>query len=96
MRRRSAEPFAESMEREPFRRAEDARLKPSGSRTAGLKISDRTVRRVFKPIVFLASLGPVASVITGATKPEQIQANAAASHWRLTDEELAEVTAIVT
>jgi aryl-alcohol dehydrogenase-like predicted oxidoreductase len=42
-------------------------------------------------IGWLASLDPVASVITGATKPEQIQSNAEAATWRLTGEELAEV-----
>ncbi len=55
---------------------------------------DRTLLEL--AIGWLASLRPVASVITGATKPEQIQANAAAAGWRLTDQELAEVTAIVT
>jgi len=34
---------------------------------------------------------PVASVIAGATKPEQVHANAKAASWRLTEEELAEV-----
>ena len=46
-------------------------------------------------IGWLASLAPVASVITGATKPEQIQSNAAATGWRLTDEELAEVARVI-
>jgi aryl-alcohol dehydrogenase-like predicted oxidoreductase len=46
-------------------------------------------------IGWLASLDPVASVITGATKPEQIVGNAEASTWRLTGEELAEVEALL-
>jgi len=37
----------------------------------------------------------VASVIAGATKPEQIQANAAAIHWQLTPEELTEIDRIL-
>jgi len=37
----------------------------------------------------------VASVIAGATSPEQVKANAATSEWRLTPEEVAEVTALV-
>jgi aryl-alcohol dehydrogenase-like predicted oxidoreductase len=37
----------------------------------------------------------VASVIAGATKPEQVKANAAASQWRLTGEELSEVESIL-
>ena len=45
-------------------------------------------------IGWLLSLEPVATVITGATTPEQIQANVAASTWRLTDDELAAVAAI--
>jgi aryl-alcohol dehydrogenase-like predicted oxidoreductase len=40
---------------------------------------------------WLASKPFVASVIAGATKPEQIEANVAAGEWRLTPEELAEV-----
>ncbi|MGH7549303.1 MAG: aldo/keto reductase [Gemmatimonadota bacterium] len=36
----------------------------------------------------------VASVIAGATSPTQVEANAAAVGWRLTEEELAEVDAI--
>ena len=45
-------------------------------------------------IGWLLSLGPVASVITGATKPEQIAANVAASTWRLSDEERAALAAL--
>lgn len=37
----------------------------------------------------------VSSVIAGATRPEQVRANAAAAEWRLTAEEVAEVTALV-
>lgn len=36
----------------------------------------------------------VASVIAGATKPEQVRANVAAASWELTDEDLAEVEEI--
>ncbi len=45
-------------------------------------------------ISWLASRPAVASVICGATKPEQVRANAGAASWRLVDEELAEVDAI--
>lgn len=38
---------------------------------------------------------PVASVIAGATKPEQARANAAAADWRLTSEDLAEIAAVI-
>jgi aryl-alcohol dehydrogenase-like predicted oxidoreductase len=37
----------------------------------------------------------VASVISGATKPEQVRSNADAASWSLTEEELAEIDAIV-
>ncbi len=37
----------------------------------------------------------VASVIAGATTPEQVDANAAAAAWRLSDDERAEVDAVL-
>jgi aryl-alcohol dehydrogenase-like predicted oxidoreductase len=40
---------------------------------------------------WLATHRPVASVIAGATRPEQVQANAAAAGWQLSDDELGEV-----
>ena len=43
----------------------------------------------------LASSPMVSSVIAGATRPEQVRANAAAADWELTPEELAEVNAIL-
>lgn len=44
---------------------------------------------------WLLSRPVVASVIAGATKPEQVAANVAAANWRLTDEELDAVDGIV-
>jgi aryl-alcohol dehydrogenase-like predicted oxidoreductase len=46
-------------------------------------------------IAWLASHSPVASVIAGATKPEQVRANVKAADWVLTDEDMAEIDAIV-
>lgn len=43
---------------------------------------------------WLAARPPVASVIAGATKPEQIDANIAAAGWRLSAEEMNEVNRI--
>lgn len=43
---------------------------------------------------WLAARPTVASVIAGATKPEQVEQNAAAVSWALSDEELAEVDRI--
>ena len=37
----------------------------------------------------------VASVIAGATKPEQVAANVAAAGWTLTDDDLAEIDALL-
>jgi aryl-alcohol dehydrogenase-like predicted oxidoreductase len=42
----------------------------------------------------LAAVSPVVSVIAGATKPEQVRANAAASAWEPTAAELAELRAL--
>jgi aryl-alcohol dehydrogenase-like predicted oxidoreductase len=44
---------------------------------------------------WLLSRGVVASVIAGATRPDQIQANAAAADWRLTPDDLREVDRIL-
>ena len=43
---------------------------------------------------WLASKPFVGSVIAGATRPEQVEANVAAGEWRLTPDEMAEVDAI--
>jgi aryl-alcohol dehydrogenase-like predicted oxidoreductase len=37
----------------------------------------------------------VASVIAGATRPEQVRANATAIHWALSAEDLAEIDRLV-
>jgi aryl-alcohol dehydrogenase-like predicted oxidoreductase len=42
----------------------------------------------------LAAVSPVASVIAGATKPEQVRANAAAGEWQPGGTELAELRAL--
>jgi len=41
---------------------------------------------------WLLGHGVVSSVIAGATRPEQVKANAAAANWKLTPEEVAEVS----
>jgi aryl-alcohol dehydrogenase-like predicted oxidoreductase len=45
-------------------------------------------------ISWLAAHPPVASVIAGATSPQQVRANAAAANWLLTSEERAEIDRI--
>lgn len=47
-------------------------------------------------LAWLAAQPTVASVIAGATKPEQVEANAAAVGWQLDDDELAQIDGITT
>ena len=46
-------------------------------------------------VSWLASQPTVASIIAGATSPEQVKTNATAGDWRLTDTELSEIDAIL-
>jgi aryl-alcohol dehydrogenase-like predicted oxidoreductase len=46
-------------------------------------------------VSWLLARPAVASVIAGATKPEQVRTNAAAAAWRLTGAELAEIDQIL-
>jgi aryl-alcohol dehydrogenase-like predicted oxidoreductase len=46
-------------------------------------------------IAWLLARPTVASVIAGATKPEQVLANAAAAGWALTDDDLAAIDALI-
>lgn len=43
---------------------------------------------------WLLANAPVASVIAGATKPEQIEENAKAEAWRMAEDDLAEIDRI--
>jgi aryl-alcohol dehydrogenase-like predicted oxidoreductase len=45
---------------------------------------------------WLLAQQPVASVIAGATKPQQLEQNAKAGGWKLSAEELAEVDRVST
>ena len=54
---------------------------------------DRTL--VELAFAWLLANGQVSSVIAGATRPEQVQANAAAGEWRLTDDEKTEVDGLL-
>jgi aryl-alcohol dehydrogenase-like predicted oxidoreductase len=81
-----------------------------GTRLHGRAISDNDLDRVERlrawavahertllevAIGGLAAVTPVASVIAGATKPEQVRANAAAGEWEPTADELAELRQVV-
>ena len=74
------------------------------------ELSDRNLAKVEALVAFAEARGhtllelafswllahdPVVSVIAGATRAEQVHANAAAAGWRLTTEELAEVDRIM-
>jgi aryl-alcohol dehydrogenase-like predicted oxidoreductase len=78
----------------------------AGTRLHGRSISDDDLDRVERlrawaeahrrtllevAVGGLAAVRPVASVIAGATKPEQVRANAAAGEWEPTAAELAEL-----
>jgi aryl-alcohol dehydrogenase-like predicted oxidoreductase len=85
------------------------RIKPGQGRFAAL-LSDESLDRVERLVAFAESRGrtllelafawllsrPVAaSVIAGATSPQQVRANAAAAGWQLTAEDLAEIDRMV-
>jgi aryl-alcohol dehydrogenase-like predicted oxidoreductase len=85
------------------------RIKPGQGRFAEF-LSDESLDRVERLIAFAESRGHtllelafawllarpvVASVIAGATSPQQVKANAAAAGWQLTAEDLAEIDRIV-
>ena len=80
-----------------------------GTRLHGRTIDEATLRRVERlrdwaeahgvsllqvAIGGLLAVRPLASVIAGATKPEQVRANAAAGAWEPTPDELAELRSL--
>jgi len=93
-------PLASGLLTGKYRRGEPA---PDGTRLAGREIEDERFERVEACTVFaeergrslhelaicaLASTPGIGSIIAGATKPEQVRANAAAVGWRLGAAEL--------
>ena len=94
-------PLASGLLTGKYRRGEPA---PDGTRLAGREIADERFARVEACTAFadergrslhelalcaLASTPGVGSIIAGATKPEQVRANAAAVGWQLDTDELA-------
>ncbi len=94
-------PLASGLLTGKYRRGETA---PEGTRLAGRDIEEERFDRVEACAAFaaahghtlhelaisaLASTPGMGSIIAGATRPEQVRANAAAATWRLSDEELA-------
>jgi aryl-alcohol dehydrogenase-like predicted oxidoreductase len=93
-------PLASGLLTGKYRRGEPA---PEGTRLAGREIEDGRLERVERLTAFaeerghtilelaisaLASTPGITSIIAGATKPEQVRANAAAADWRLSVDEL--------
>lgn len=99
-------PLASGLLTGKYRRGEPA---PEGSRLAGRVIEEERLARVeaFErfaeerghtllelAISALAGTPGITSVIAGATRPEQVRANAAAAGWRLTEAELEALAAL--
>ena len=99
-------PLASGLLTGKYRRREPA---PEGTRLAGRHIEDDRFDRVETLAAFaeerghtlldlaisaLASTPGIGSVIAGATKPEQVRANAAAASWRLAPDELGLLAAL--
>jgi len=93
-------PLASGLLTGKYRRGQAA---PEGTRLAGREIEDEQFDRIEAlagfaeerghtlhelAIAALASTPGIASVIAGATKPEQVRANAAAASWELSQGEL--------
>lgn len=98
-------PLARGLLTGKYRRGQED---PQGTRLSG-KVNQDDLATVERMIQFAEARGhtilelafswllmrpEVASVIAGATKPEQIKANVAATGWELTDEEMAELDEI--
>ena len=99
-------PLASGLLTGKYRRGEPA---PEGTRLAGREIEDARFDRVEALARFaeerghtllelaisaLASTPGITSVIAGATKPEQVRANAAAGSWHLSEEDLRALAAV--
>ncbi len=99
-------PLASGLLTGKYRRGEPA---PEGTRLAGREIEDERLDRVERLAVYaeehghtilelaisaLASTPGITSIISGATKAEQVRANAAAGDWRLNSDDLAALASL--
>ena len=99
-------PLASGLLTGKYRRGQQA---PAGTRLAGRDLDEAKLETVEQLIAFaeardrtilelafswLLMRPTVTSVIAGATRPEQIRANAAAADWTLSSEEMAEIDRI--
>jgi len=95
--RNEAPPAGTRMAGMPAERVEDALSDKVFDRVEALDAfaRDRGHTLLELAIAWLLARPAVASVIAGATKPEQAEANAAAAAWTLTDDDLREVDAVI-
>ena len=95
--RNEAPPAGTRMAGMPAERVEDALSDKVFDRVEALDAfaSGRGHTLLELAIAWLLARRAVASVIAGATKPEQAGANAAAAAWTLTDDDLREVDAVI-
>jgi len=95
--RNEAPPAGTRMAGMPAERVEDALSDKVFDRVEALDAfaSGRGHTLLELAIAWLLARPAVASVIAGATKPEQAGANAAAAAWTLTDDDLREVDAVI-
>jgi aryl-alcohol dehydrogenase-like predicted oxidoreductase len=99
-------PLASGLLTGKYRRGEPA---PEGTRLEGREIDDEQFNRIEAltrfaeernhtllelAVAALASTPGFGSVITGATKPEQVRANAAAAEWRLDEDDMHELAQV--
>jgi aryl-alcohol dehydrogenase-like predicted oxidoreductase len=99
-------PLASGLLTGKYRRGEPA---PAGTRLEGREIEDERFDRIERLAAFaeergrslhelamsaLASTPGIGSIISGATTPEQVRSNAAASSWELPPDELATLSEI--
>jgi len=99
-------PLASGLLTGKYRRGEPA---PEGTRLSGRQIDEEQFDRIETltrfaeerghtllelAIAALASAPGIASVIAGATKPEQVRANAAAAGWWLSEDELSALASL--
>jgi aryl-alcohol dehydrogenase-like predicted oxidoreductase len=99
-------PLASGLLTGKYRRGEPA---PEGTRLHGREIEDERLARVERltawaegrgrtilelAVSALARTPGITSIISGATKPEQVRANAGAASWELSDQDLAEIAVL--
>ena len=94
---RQGQPFPEGTRIQPGRRGGDLLSEANLAAVEALTLFAEARGHTLLELAFswLCRQPAVASVIAGATSPEQVRANAAAAGWRLTEADLAEVNAIL-